>query len=89
MKKYIILTPAIGDMGGAQMYVANKTSYFEKKGWNVSVFFFQSFSKILIKSLEPFRKNLVKDMQYACHFLPYNRLKHDLDFMSSQIQQYD
>lgn len=33
MKKYILLTPTISDMGGAQMYIRNKAIVLERQGW--------------------------------------------------------
>lgn len=39
MKKYIILTGAIRNAGGAQLYTANKLSYMESLGWEPYAFF--------------------------------------------------
>ena len=39
MNHYIILTAEIYIMGGMQSYVASKTEYLKRKGWNVSVFY--------------------------------------------------
>lgn len=85
VKKYIILTPSIGNMGGAQMYVANKVGFLERKGWSVYVFYFNSFTKILIPTLEPYIQNRVKDMQYGCQYIPKYRLRRDISFISSKI----
>ena len=86
MKKYVFLTPSIGDMGGAQMYVANKLDFLKKCGWSVYVFYFRSHTKIMIPSLEPYERNKVKDMQYACQYIPSKKLKKDLEFFSSLLQ---
>ena len=47
MKSYIILTPEIGNMGGSQMFVANKAEYLQNQGWNVTICYFRK-SKVLI-----------------------------------------
>ena len=85
MKKYVILTPSIGDMGGAQMYVANKVKYLERKGWSVFVFYFRSYTNILIPALQQYIQNKIIDMQYGCQFIPKFKLRHDLSFISSKI----
>lgn len=37
MKEYVIVTPGISNMGGAQMYVRNKVLYMRKHGWEVVI----------------------------------------------------
>lgn len=51
MKKYIILTPEIGNMGGSQMFVCNKSEYLRASGWNVTICYFTE-SPILIKQFQ-------------------------------------
>ena len=38
MKKYIIITPSIINMGGAQMYIRNKLLYMQNCGWVANIF---------------------------------------------------
>ncbi len=58
MKKYVIITPSIINMGGAQMYIRNKCLYMQEKGWIVDVISSQK-GKIYIAELR----------QYNC-FIP-------------------
>lgn len=51
MKKYVILTPAIGGMGASQMFCNNKTQYLKQNGWEVILIYFQKFG-ILIPDLK-------------------------------------
>lgn len=51
MKEYIILTPEIGNVGGAQIYVRNKKKYMEEQGFNVIVFYFTQ-SPVYIQDLK-------------------------------------
>lgn len=37
MKKYVIITPCVTNMGGAQMYVRNKCVYMQSIGWDVDI----------------------------------------------------
>ena len=68
------------------MYVANKVNFLERKGWKVYVFYFNSYTKILIPALEPYIHNQVLDMRYGCQYIPKYRLRQDISFMSSIIQ---
>lgn len=38
MKKYVLFTPSIVNMGGAQMYVRNKCLHMQEQGWDVDIF---------------------------------------------------
>ena len=63
MKKYIILTNSIRNMGGGQMYVANKLKYFRILGWETSVFFYND-GEIFIPDLKKYSLNLVRFLRY-------------------------
>lgn len=52
-KKYIIITPSIINMGGAQMYVRNKVVYMQEKGWKVDLISAQQ-GKVYIPELRQF-----------------------------------
>lgn len=73
MKTYILLTPEITNMGGAQMYTANKLEFLQSKGWNVQVFFPKMKGEVKIKALEPFVSNWVPDMAYSYFSLSKGR----------------
>lgn len=51
--KYIIITPSIINMGGAQMYVRNKVVYMQEKGWKVDLISAQQ-GKVYIPELRQF-----------------------------------
>jgi len=63
MKKYIILTSSICNMGGAQMYVANKAAYYESLGWETSIYFFIK-GEILINRLQHYSSNFKPELEY-------------------------
>lgn len=67
MKKYIILTGAIGGMGGAEMYTNNKCQYLKSQGWETSVFFFLN-RPIIIKELEEYKNNYVYELRYGYYY---------------------
>lgn len=73
MKTYILLTPEITNMGGAQMYTANKAEFLKSKGWNVQVFFPKMKGEVKIKALEPFVSNWVPDLAYSYFSLSKRR----------------
>jgi len=88
MKKYIILTPTLGNMGGAQMYAANKCTYLENHGWEVNVFYYQDFP-IKIKSLEKHKSNLIPDFSYGFYFIPPKRRRKILDQIKACVTNDD
>lgn len=61
MKKYIILTGAIRNAGGAQLYTANKLSYMESLGWQPYTFFHVS-GECKIKYLSRFFDGYIPDL---------------------------
>ena len=64
MKKYIFITSSIGRIGGAQMFVSNKYEYLKKHGWNVDIFFYNSYDQIRIENLKPFSRNYLPELKY-------------------------
>lgn len=52
-KKYVIITPRIINMGGAQMYVRNKIVYMQEKGWKVDLISAKA-GKVYIPELRQF-----------------------------------
>lgn len=85
MKTFILLTPEITNMGGAQMYTANKAEFLKSKGWNVQVFFPKMKGEIKIKSLEQYRDNYVPDLAYSYFALTKSRRKHILEKIKSVV----
>ena len=64
MKKYVFLTPAIGNFGGSQMYVNNKAQYLERQGWEVVVLYTAQYDNYLLPYLERFKDNYIRDFIY-------------------------
>lgn len=89
MKKYIILTPSVGDMGGAQMYTANKAEYLKANGWDVSVYYSLPYKQLLIGELKAFDGNYMPDMQYSIQFLPKKRVAKVLNTICQDAFSYD
>ena len=89
MKKYIILTPSVGDMGGAQMYTANKAEYLKANGWNVAVYYSLPYKQLLIDGLKAFDGNYLPDMQYSIQFLPKKRVEKVLNTICQDSGSYD
>ena len=60
--KYIFLTPSIGHIGGAEIYISNKTRYLQQKGWDVEVFYFLK-GEVMIDNLHQFNNNFVPELR--------------------------
>lgn len=69
MKTYIIFTPEITNMGGAQMYTANKVKFLKSKGWNVQVFFPKQKGEILIPELREYKDNYIPEIGIVFRFM--------------------
>lgn len=65
-----MITPEIGNMGGAQMYVQNKVSFFRNKGWSVLVLYYHYSEKILIPELEVFRDLCFPELAWGVQYIP-------------------
>lgn len=75
MRAYIIITPELTSMGGAQMYTANKVQYFKKHGWEVHVFYSMKNGSVLIPSLMEFERNYIPDLALFYPFLSKRKKK--------------
>lgn len=88
MKRYIFLTSGIRNMGGAQMYVANKSAYYESLGWETSVFFYTE-GDIFINYLQRFSNNLIPDLGNSIWSLSKNTREKVIDQITNQISEND
>lgn len=75
MKTYIIITPEVTNMGGAQMYTANKAKYLSASGWKVHVFYSMKKGEILIPELKKYEQNCVPELATFYPFLTSKKKK--------------
>ena len=68
MKKYIILTGAIRNAGGSQIYTANKLNYMENLGWEPFVFFHVA-GDVKIQYLSRFVEGYIPELGATVHSL--------------------
>ena len=78
-RKYVILTPEIGNMGGAQMYVENKVKYLRENNWEVCVFYYIYGENYKLPVLTEFKDNCFHDFLYAFYYIPFYERKKILD----------
>lgn len=69
MKKYIILTNSITNMGGGQMFAANKSIYLRENGWDVFIFFSNPKGDIFIPELKRYANNCIPGLEYPFYYL--------------------
>lgn len=89
MKKYVFLAPSIGNMGGAQMYLANKCIYLESQGWQVDVFYCNKFREFHIEYLKRFVANRICELSYSIHTIPFWKRKSVIKKVSDSIMCAD
>lgn len=87
MKKYVMITPTIANMGGAQMYVYNKITSYKDKGWRVNVFAGQG-GNVLIKPLES-NSIIVNEINFANYHFSLSIQVSIIDKISSIILDHD
>lgn len=61
MKRFIVLTTTIRNMGGAQMYAANKLQFFEHLGWKPEIYFHNE-GPVKIGYFKQFEGNLIPEL---------------------------
>ena len=73
MKHYIILTSGILEMGGAEMFTANKSKYLKTNGWDVRVFYYRNYGELKIQELAPYLDNYIPELLYGITFITKKR----------------
>lgn len=89
MKKYIILTPSITNMGGSEMFTYNKYKYLSSHGWDVNVFYFNQSGDILLRELERFKDNCIPDLIYSISYFSRKGQEKILNRLSDGVTQAD
>ena len=72
---YIIVTPTIDNMGGAQMYVRNKLLFLESLGWRVQIITAEANKNILIPELLPYKDNHWGELRFNSYEQSRSRVK--------------
>lgn len=88
IKKYIILTSAIRNAGGAQLYTANKLSYMESLGWEPFAFFHVA-GDVKIQYLSRFVDGHIPEMGATVHSLRKSVVDNVLDRISGVVGNAD
>lgn len=86
-RKYVFLTPAIGNIGGSQMYIRNKVNFLKRNGWDVSVFYFQYFD-ILIDDLSEYQSGYINELRYGIQYLTSKQRERVLVKLQGLIGDY-
>lgn len=89
MKHYIILTGAICNMGGAEMFTSNKVKYLKKHDWDVRVFFFNDGAEIKIPNLSEYKDNYIPEMKYGYYYYSEKQRNRVIDHICLGIKKGD
>jgi len=81
---YIFLTPDVSNMGGAQMYVENKSAFLRSRGWKTEVFFYSRAEKLILPILSESRDNIVPDMAFGYNYVPNFRRRKILKLIQNK-----
>nr|WP_303776151.1 hypothetical protein [Bacteroides intestinalis] len=85
MKKYVIIIPNIGNMGGGQMYVRNKMLWLRKNGWKVDIVYCTA-ENVVLSELNNVGKQIL-DIEFSYYFTPKCRRKHIIDEMYEYLYE--
>lgn len=90
MKKYVILTSSISNMGGAQMYIRNKILYLREHGWNAMVIAGRA-DNVIIHELREFKKINIPEIDYCSFFYSIKKQEQVLEKLNTLIadKEYD
>ena len=83
LKKYIIITPCVTNMGGAQMYIRNKYTYMQKKGWDVDIITAQK-GHIYISDLQKFNF-VIPELNFNVYLYPKSKREKILRTITERI----
>lgn len=89
MREYVIMTPSIVNMGGAQMYIRNKIVWLRKHGWDVLILSAHS-GNILISELKEY-DTFIAEMQFSVYLFPRIKRRKIVSKLIKHIQpqKYD
>lgn len=89
MKHYIFLTSGIFEMGGAEMFTANKCKYLKSIGWDVRVFYYRNFGELKIQELVPYLGNCIPELLYGITYITKKRRSEILAQICAGINKGD
>ncbi len=87
MKKYILLTYAITNIGGSQIYTRNKAKYLKERGWDVDVYSYQD-GNIYIDDLIEYKSGIIKELKYPVFYFTKGEIKRILKKKFSQLKNH-
>ena len=83
-KKYIILTPSISNVGGAEIYCRNKKIFLEENGWDVDIFYCRK-GKVLINDLKTYEENFMQELLMPPFFYRKSSINKYIDKITNSI----
>lgn len=89
MKHYIFLTSGIFEMGGAEMFTANKCKYLKSTGWDVRVFYYRKFGELKIQELAEYQENCIPELLFGFTYIPKNKRDKIISRICEGIQPGD
>lgn len=89
MKKYVILTSSLSNMGGAQMYIRNKVLYLREHGWEATIIAGRA-ENIIIPELREF-KDTVPEIDFCSFYFSSRKQERVIDRLKALIvdKKYD
>ena len=89
MRHYIILTSGIFEMGGAEMFTANKIKYLKSVGWKAHVYYYRKFGNIKIPELKQFENNNIPELLYGITYISKRKREEIINRICEEIKYGD
>lgn len=86
MKQYIFITSSVGNVGGAQMYLANKAGYLEKFGWQTLALSISDYP-IYINYPDSFKWEIIHEFNYPIKSFNKSRRNKIINKIISKIDR--
>ncbi|WP_459201907.1 hypothetical protein [Methanococcus sp. CF] len=89
MKKYIILTRTIYNIGGAEIYLRNKKKFLEEKGYTVEICSYFDRGTLYIREFGEYQKNIIKELRLSPFVINKNRRNNIISKITTDIGECD
>lgn len=85
MEQYVFLAPNIALIGGAQIYLRNKSIFLDSKGWNVDIISFEQ-KQVFIEELKKYKSSIIPELRFPPTFYSKSTRQRIIELILKKIQ---
>lgn len=83
---YLVITPTISLVGGAQIYSLNKLHYYQRKGWNTLLIHANIGVLLVIEEMKKYEDSFVDEFKFFPFYYPKKKVKSIIDNIVNRYQ---